>query len=164
MVYLTDEVSGYVSVSFEDVSGYGDDVTGSAYEAYNGASSYTSMPNTEFTMTDSWDVDTFYIDYPGTKNCTYKIELRNRSLKEQEELYRKFKEFRGKSLYLQLEKGQEQYFEKIESLHSEYKDVLTEPVVVDFLSAEQRMCKLMRLVYDGIAENIKLDLSYMDEL
>lgn len=86
MVYLTDEVSGYVSVSFEDVSGYGDDVTGSAYEAYNGASSYTSMPNTEFTMTDSWDVDTFYIDYPGTKNCTYKIELRNRSLKEQEEL------------------------------------------------------------------------------
>ena len=164
MVYLTDEVSGYVSVSFEDVSGYGDDVTGSAYEAYNGASSYTSMPNTEFTMTDSWDVDTFYIDYPGTKNCTYKIELRNRSLKEQEELYRKFKEFRGKSLYLQLEKGQEQYFEKIESLHSEYKDVLTEPVVVDFLSAEQRMCKLMRLVYDGIAEDIKLDLSYMDEL
>ena len=86
MVYLTDEVSGYVSVSFEDVSGYGDDVTGSAYEAYNRASSYTSMPNTEFTMTDSWDVDTFYIDYPGTKNCTYKIELRNRSLKEQEEL------------------------------------------------------------------------------
>lgn len=86
MVYLTDEVSGYVSVSFEDVSGYGDDVTGSAYEAYNGASSYTSVPNTEFTMTDSWDVDTFYIDYPGTKNCTYKIELRNRSLKEQEEL------------------------------------------------------------------------------
>ena len=86
MVYLTDEVSGYVSVSFEDVSGYGDDVTGSAYEAYNGASSYTSMPNTEFTMTDSWDVDTFYIDYPGTKNCTYKIELRKRSLKEQEEL------------------------------------------------------------------------------
>ncbi|MBP7447487.1 MAG: YlbF family regulator, partial [Anaerobutyricum sp.] len=68
------------------------------------------------------------------------------------------------SLYLQLEKGQEQYFEKIESLHSEYKDVLTEPVVVDFLSAEQRMCKLMRLVYDGIAEDIKLDLSYMDEL
>ena len=86
------------------------------------------------------------------------------ALKEQEELYRKFKEFRGKSLYLQLEKGQEQYFEKIESLHSEYKDVLTEPVVVDFLSAEQRMCKLMRLVYDGIAEDIKLDLSYMDEL
>lgn len=85
-------------------------------------------------------------------------------LKAQEELYRKFKEFRGKSLHLQLEKGQEQYFEKIEALHSEYKDVLTEPVVVDFLSAEQRMCKLMRLVYDGIAEDIKLDLSYMDEL
>ena len=85
-------------------------------------------------------------------------------LKKQEELYRKFKEFRGKSLHLQLEKEQEQYFEKTEALHSEYKDVLTEPVVVDFLSAEQRMCKLMRLVYDGIAEDIKLDLSYMDEL
>ena len=85
-------------------------------------------------------------------------------LKAQEELYHKFKEFRGKSLHLQLEREQEQYFERMESLHSEYKDVLTEPVVVDFLSAEQRMCKLMRLVYDGIAEDIKLDLSYMDEL
>ena len=53
---------------------------------------------------------------------------------------------------------------RMESLHSEYKDVLTEPVVVDFLSAEQRICKLMRIVYDGIAEDIKLDLSYMDEV
>lgn len=85
-------------------------------------------------------------------------------LKAQEELYHKFKEFRGKSLHLQLEREQEQYFERMESLHSEYKDVLTEPVVVDFLSAEQRMCKLMRIVYDGIAEDIKLDLSYMDEV
>ena len=57
-----------------------------------------------------------------------------------------------------------QYLERMESLHSEYKDVLTEPVVVDFLSAEQRICKLMRIVYDGIAEDIKLDLSYMDEV
>ena len=44
------------------------------------------------------------------------------------------------------------------------QEELTEPVVVDFLSAEQRMCKLMRIVYDGIAEDIKLDLSYMDEV
>ena len=72
--------------------------------------------------------------------------------------------FRAKSLHLQLEREQEQYFERMESLHSEYKDVLTEPVVVDFLSAEQRICKLMRIVYDGIAEDIKLDLSYMDEV
>lgn len=85
-------------------------------------------------------------------------------LKNQEELYRKFKEFRGKSLHLQLEKEEEQYFERIEALHSEYKDILTEPVVVDFLSTEQRMCKLMRAVYDGIAEDIQLDLSYMDEI
>ena len=77
-------------------------------------------------------------------------------LKEQEELYRKFKEFRGKSLYLQLEKGQEQYFEKIESLHSEYKDVLTEPVVVDFLSAEQRTvsCLLRRFLAMSRWQNI----------
>ena len=94
----------------------------------------------------------------------YKCYQKNlTALKEQEELYRKFKEFRGKSLHLQLEKEQEQYFEKVEALHSEYKDVLTEPVVVDFLSAEQRMCKLMRIVYDSIAEDIRLDLSYMDE-
>ncbi len=94
----------------------------------------------------------------------YKCYQKNLTvLKGREELYRKFKEFRGKSLHLQVEKGQEQYFEKVEALHSEYKDLLTEPVVVDFLSAEQRICKLMRIVYDGIAEDIRLDLSYMDE-
>ena len=85
------------------------------------------------------------------------------TLKEQEELYHKFKEFRRKNLTLQLQKEQEGYFEKVEGLHAEYKNILTEPVVVDFLSAEQRMCKLMRMIYDGIAEDIKLDLSYMDE-
>ena len=85
------------------------------------------------------------------------------ALKGQEELYCKFKEFRRKNLQLQLEKEQEQYFAKIEELHSEYKNILTEPIVVDFLSAEQRMCKLMRLVYDGIAAEVKLDLSYMDD-
>lgn len=86
MVYLTSSVNDTVSVSFEDVSNYNDDVTGSIYNAYYGESSYTELPNTEFSLTDSWDVDVFYIDYQGTNDKTYKIELKNRSIEEQNKL------------------------------------------------------------------------------
>ena len=60
--------------------------------------------------------------------------------------------------------GNGEFIDKIQYEPHEPGDVLMLTGVVDFLSAEQRMCKLMRLVYDGIAEDIKLDLSYMDEL
>lgn len=86
MVYFTGEYNGYASVSFESVSNYDDDVTGSAYEAYNGASLYEELSNTEFSITDSWDVDTFCIDSFGTSEVTYKIELKNRSLEDQKAL------------------------------------------------------------------------------
>lgn len=86
MVYLTTETTDTVSLSFEPVSNYNDDVTGSVFDAFYGESSYTELPNTEFNLTDSWDVDVFYIDYQGTVNKTYKVELRNRSLEEQTKL------------------------------------------------------------------------------
>lgn len=85
-------------------------------------------------------------------------------LKEQEKLYHKFIDFRKKNLLVQIEQESEQHFDRVEALHTEYKDVLTEPVVVDFLSAEQRMCSLMRVVYDCIAEEVNLDYSYMNDL
>lgn len=86
MVYLTTETTDTVSLSFEPVSNYNDDVTGSVFDAFYGESSYTELPNTEFNLTDSWDVDVFYIDYQGTVNKTYKVELRNRSLEDQTKL------------------------------------------------------------------------------
>lgn len=93
----------------------------------------------------------------------YKCYQKNLAIvRQQEEIYKQFQEFQRRSLALQMEREDQEYFEKLEALHAEYKNILTEPIIVDFLSAEQRMCNLMRSVYDKLAEDVKLDLSYMD--
>lgn len=84
------------------------------------------------------------------------------ALKEQPEVYQQLNEFRLKNMELQLEKD-EHYYEKAEELHAQYKNILMESAVVDFLTSEQRICKLMRKVYDKIALEVNLDVSYMDQ-
>lgn len=82
LVYFTTATDGYGMIDVEPISGYEDDVTGSISAAYNGESMYRELPNTEFTMTDSWDVDAFCIDYWGSE-VMYKAEIKNRSLEDQ---------------------------------------------------------------------------------
>ena len=83
------------------------------------------------------------------------------ALKEEPEVYQQLNEFRLKNMELQLDKD-EHYYEKAEELYSQYKNILMESVVMDFLTSEQRICKLMRKVYDRIALTVDLDISYMD--
>ncbi len=83
MVYFPTATDGYAMINVEPISGYEDDVTGSVYNAYNGDSVYRELNNTEFTLTDSWDIDAFCIDYWGTTDVEYKVEIKNRSLEEQ---------------------------------------------------------------------------------
>ena len=84
------------------------------------------------------------------------------ALKEQPEVYQQLNEFRLKNIELQLEKD-EHYYEKAEELQLQYKNILMESVVMDFLTSEQRICKLMRKIYDRIALKVNLDVSYMDQ-
>lgn len=83
LVYFPSATDGYAMLNVEAISGYEDDVTGSVYNAYNGESAYRELNNTEFTLTDSWDIDAFCIDYWGTTDVEYKVEIKNRSLEDQ---------------------------------------------------------------------------------
>ena len=83
LIYFPSATDGYAMLNVEAISGYEDDVTGSVYNAYNGDSSYRELNNTEFTLTDSWDIDAFCIDYWGTTDVEYKVEIKNRSLEDQ---------------------------------------------------------------------------------
>ena len=40
---------------------------------------------------------------------------------------------------------------------------MSEPVVMDFLAAEQEICRLLRRVQNSMAMNIPLNLSHMKE-
>lgn len=85
------------------------------------------------------------------------------ALKEQPEVYEKVNHFRMENIQVQISDDDEDYYEKTEKLQAKYKNILMESVVMDFLSSEQRVCKMMRAVYDRIAAGLSLDVSYMDE-
>ncbi len=84
------------------------------------------------------------------------------ALKAQPEIYAKFNTFRRKNMELQILEQPDTYEEKTEKLQEEYKNILMESVVMDFLTAEQGVCKMMQKIYDIIAREIPLDISYMD--
>ena len=92
-----------------------------------------------------------------------RYEKHLKALKEQPEKYHKLNEFRRKHMELQLEAEDERYYERMEALYTEYKDILMESVVTKFLASEQSVCKMMRKIYDSIALKMNLDVTYMDE-
>lgn len=85
MVYFKQKVTGLGMIKFDVLNnGYDDDVTGSVFETYS-RSLKTSIPNSEFAMTDAWDVDAFGM-LPNKNNSVFKVTIKNRSLEDQNKL------------------------------------------------------------------------------
>lgn len=84
-------------------------------------------------------------------------------LKSRPELYQELNGFRRKNLELQIQDDAEDYDDRTEELQKQYKNILMESVVMDFLRSEQAVCKLLREVYEVLYGEIALDISYMDE-
>ena len=78
-------------------------------------------------------------------------------LKSRPEICRELNTFRRRHLELQLQDEKEQ------ALQVEYKNILMEAEVMDFLTSEQAVCRMMRQVYDVLAQEMEIDVSYMDE-
>ena len=93
----------------------------------------------------------------------YNHYIRTREkLKEFPELYSKANEFRKRSLLIQL--GAEyNTMDDINVLYSEYADVIANPLVTDFIIAEQRIIKMMQRVDNIIFDGIDLDTSIMED-
>ncbi len=96
----------------------------------------------------------------GTYRSYYRC---SRLLAQQEALASRVNEFRARNLACCLEEQDEKKNEKTRELYQEYQDVLSEPVVMDFLAAEQEICRLLRRVQNSMAMNIPLNLSHMKE-
>jgi cell fate (sporulation/competence/biofilm development) regulator YlbF (YheA/YmcA/DUF963 family) len=81
-------------------------------------------------------------------------------LRERREVYEKLNEYRRKNLKLNdLEEG---YEEAVDALYNEYIDILNIPEVMDFMSWETRVNRMLRRVFNCIAEGVYIDISYMD--
>lgn len=83
-------------------------------------------------------------------------------IRNKPDLYIQFNEFRRELMTRRLESDDEGPTAQVESLYREYSALLNEPLINSFLTAEQRVCGLMRRVYDDMADQLPLDYSYMD--
>lgn len=73
------------------------------------------------------------------------------------ELYDRMNEFRRKKFKIQLE-YKENSLEELESLRNEYIDIFSNLLTRDFLSAEQKICRLARQVQERVSEALELDI------
>lgn len=90
--------------------------------------------------------------------CRYRESLFN--VKEQEGLMERLNEYRRKAF--DLDDEAEGYSQQAEALYEEYEDILATPLVMEFLADESTLSRMLRNVFDGIAEEVGMDISYME--
>ena len=84
-------------------------------------------------------------------------------LRKQDSLYRKLNEFREKNMILNLTEYEKDISQDQDRLYSEYENLLTEPLVMSFLAAEQKVCGMIRTIYEELASHIDVDLSHLSD-
>ena len=84
------------------------------------------------------------------------------SVKENQELYQAMNAFRRRNLELQNYDDGINRYEEIHNLAAEFEQVLKNPLVNEFLVAEQIFSRKLAEVYEVIAEGLVLDYDYME--
>lgn len=79
-----------------------------------------------------------------------------------QEMYNKMNEFRRRNYELQSYDDGVNRYQEIHNLGLEYETTLRNPVVNEFLVAEQILTRKLAMVYESIAEGLELDYSYME--
>lgn len=82
-------------------------------------------------------------------------------LSQQPELSRQLGEYRRRKLEIQI--NSENCMEALRKLSSEYAQILEQGLAQDFLAAEQRFCRMMRMVNDTLTEAIAMDISFLEQ-
>lgn len=83
-----------------------------------------------------------------------------KALKEDEELYKSFNEFR-KEYYNLIQSGEDS-FERMDAISQKYQQTLNNPKVSGFMSAEDTFCLNMKVVYNEIASKFDLDMDFIN--
>lgn len=85
-----------------------------------------------------------------------------KKLMENQELYQAMNAFRRRNYELQGYDDGVNRYQEIHNLALEYEKVLRNPLVNEFLVAEQILSRKLGDVYEIIAEGLELDYSYME--
>lgn len=93
-------------------------------------------------------------------NVYHQYQRLLKKLQQQPEVYEKMNEFRRRSFELQCREG-DSPLEEINNLQVEYKEILSNTVVEEFLVAEQRLCGMIRNINTSVAEAVDLDIDFL---
>ncbi len=87
----------------------------------------------------------------------YKNYIKNKiKIQESPDLLNDLRIFRNKAYALQNNEGLDNPYDEVNNLFREYDSLLHDTIVNDFIRSEQRLCKMMRLVYENIADELEL--------
>lgn len=85
-----------------------------------------------------------------------------KNVQAQQELYQAMNSFRRRNHELQGYDDGINRYQEIHNLAMEYEKVLRNPLVNEFLVAEQMLSRMMSQMYEQIAKDLELDYSYME--
>jgi cell fate (sporulation/competence/biofilm development) regulator YlbF (YheA/YmcA/DUF963 family) len=74
------------------------------------------------------------------------------------DLLRALNEFKQKNLDIQNNENIDNPYDEINHLFSEYDGLLRDTVVNNFVRSEQRLCKMMKLMYEEIADGLDIGI------
>ena len=97
---------------------------------------------------------------PSNEHNQYMRVLGN--LRAHPDLYARTLEFQRRSIHLQ-SGADYNTLEEVGRLRKEFEDILNQPVVIDFLGAEQRVVNMLKRTQEGILEGIELETAALDE-
>jgi len=83
-------------------------------------------------------------------------------LRENQELYQAMNAFRKRNYELQSYDDGVNRYQEIHNLGLEYEKVLRNPLVNDFLVAEQVLSRKLTQAYESIVDDLEFDYSYME--
>lgn len=83
-------------------------------------------------------------------------------LKQDSELYGKMNEYRKKRFYMHVNEDSGILSES-DGIIAQFEDLIHNELVVEFLAAEQRYCKMVKRLNDKIMECLDIDIDFLEE-
>lgn len=86
-------------------------------------------------------------------------QMAKKKLMEYPELLGKLREFQHKNRDVQNNENIDNPYDEVNNLFIEYDALLHDTIVNEFIRAEQKLCRMMRIVYEDIADGLEIDMT-----
>lgn len=85
-------------------------------------------------------------------------------LRQKPEKLSRFMEFRKKNYEIQTNEMLDNPYDEVNNLFMEYDSIVHDTIVNDFIRSEQKLVKMMKLMYENIADDLDFDIIDDDDI